>query len=235
LKRFVLIALVIVAVGVAFSSTGHRVTALQSVKAYKEMVIDITVTPSPVAYVPGARPMFRAVAQDGRVQVADAATYDVPMAIIPPPEVIAQATPQGAVPVKFNAIPDPTAQYLHLTPNVTATSVPYGTSTWTCAFQIYAYYTTAWKVTDWGYGTANGQSGTFPILNYPTTSDLAWNITTPTSAYMAYSNDGSPGQTTFSGTAGVSQMQCVNLQFTVPSTIAAGEYQATIQYNLYAN
>jgi len=29
--------------------------------------------------------------------------------------------------------------------------------------------------------------------------------------------------------------QCVNLQVTVPSTIAAGDYLATIQYNLYAN
>ena len=233
MKRLVLAALLLLAAGVALS--GRNATALQSIKAYKEIVLTIQVTPSPVAYLPQTRPVLPALASD-RVQVADASSYDVPMGIIPPPQVIAQATPQGRIPVSFKTIPDPTATYLHEVPHSTSTSVPYGTSLWTCPYEIYAYYTTAWKVTDWGYGTVASASGSFPIENYPTASYLMWDIPSiGNNTFAAFANSGSPGQTSFSGTAGVSQQNCINLQITVPNSLAPGFYTAVIQYNLYAN
>ncbi len=99
-------------------------------------------------------------------------------------------------------------------------------------FEIYTYFTTAYTLTDWGYGTTKSGTGKFPILNYAATSDLSWEVPDLSATVHAYANSGSPGETTWTGTAGEKQQHCFNLKVVVPATQSAGTYTATIQYNL---
>ena len=235
MKRFVFFGLIAVAFVAAFAQNSAE--ALQSVKAYKQVVLTVVVTPSPVPIVfldrsHRNRSVARTLTADpyhGPLQVASIAHFDVPM-------LVAQATPQGNIPVTFNSKPDPTAAYLHVVPHTSTLMAAYGANTYTCPFEIYAYYTTTWKVTDWGYGTVASGGGTFPIENYPTTSYLAWDIPSiGNTTFTAYANSGSPGQNSFLGTAGISQQNCINLSLTVPSNLPSGTYTAAVQYNLLAN
>jgi hypothetical protein len=135
--------------------------------------------------------------------------------------------------VQFVAKADPNAQYIHVIPHTGELDAPYGTTSFTCAFEIYTYYTTAYTLTDWGYGTSkSGGSGTYPVLNYPSTSDLAWAVPDISATVHQYNNSGSPGETTWTGTAGEKQQHCFTITVTVPATEPAGTYTATIQYNL---
>ncbi len=225
-----------IALLVAFS--GKDVSALETLVTVKEVPLTIiVVAASPSAYAPNP--------QGARLQVASISSYDVPMGILPPVVIGQSAQTQGSVPVKFQTVPDPTATYLHEIPiNTTLTAPVGGTTNFTCPFEMYAYYTKAYEVTDWGYGTGSGDgAGTFPINNYSnnsaTNSDLSFNVTAvgvppaANAAYTIYSNDGAPGQTSFTGTAGETQTQCINLSLKVPVSIAPGTYSAVIQYNLY--
>ncbi|HZO95054.1 MAG TPA: hypothetical protein VFB22_15015 [Candidatus Baltobacteraceae bacterium] len=169
------------------------------------------------------------------VQLASAGTaWDVAPGLAPFELAQAQAQPTP-VPVQFVAKADPNAQYIHTIPHTGELDAGYGSNTYTCAFEIYTYYTTAYTLTDWGYGTTKSGSGTYPVLNYPSTSDLAWQVPDLSSTVHAYSNSGSPGETTWTGTAGEKQQHCFNLTLTVPATEPAGTYTATIQYNLMTN
>lgn len=234
MKRFAFLALLAVAFVAAFAQ--NPAEALQSLKAYKILLINVVVTPSPtpIVFNNGPRPNANAARllvadpSRGAVQMASISNFDVPI-------VVAQATPQGNIPVTFNSKPDPTSAYLKLLPSSFSINAAYGANTYTCPFQIFGYYSTTWKITDWGYGTVSSGSGTFPVENYPTTSYLAWNLSSVTSSFTNYANSGSPGQLTVNGVAGVSQTFCVNLSLTVPSSLAAGNYTAAIQYNMYAN
>jgi hypothetical protein len=227
---FLIFALLAVVIGFC----GKNASALETLITYKEVPLTVVVVAaSPGAYAPSNRP--------GGVQVADISSYDVPMGILPP-TVIAQTTgQQGNTPVQFTAKPDPTYTYLHEIPINPTLTAPVGSTTkFTCPFEIYAYYKTAYVVTDYGYGTASSGSGTFPIFNYPQNSDLSWDVTAvgvPPAAnatYTSYYNKGTPGQTAFTGTAGEQQTQCLNLELTVPVGTAVGTYTAVITYLLYS-
>ncbi len=227
MKKLGLLAFALLALAVMFS--GRTASALEEIVAYKEATLTIQViAASPVAYL-------RAPATDGRLQVAGISSYDVPMGILPP-TTIAQSQAQGNIPVKFTTKPDPTATYLHIVPIATSLTAAAGqTTTFACAYEVYAYYTTAYSVTDWSYGTASSGSGYFPLFNNPQTSDLSWQLTTTTPGeYTAFANAGTPGQTSFTGTAGQHQTPCVNLSLTVPLATAPGYYTAVVQYNLYS-
>ncbi len=237
MKKFAVAAVLFVAVAVCFSA--KSVMALSSIVTFKEVPLTIiVVAPSPVAFM--RRPAV--AGEPSPLQVASISSYDTPMGILPPTIIAQSATQQGAVPVKFQTKPDPTATYLHEVPvNTTLTAQQGSTTFFTCPFEMYAYFTTAYNLTDWGYGTtSSGSAGTFPILNYPQTSDLAFVVTAigvPPAAnatYANYSNSGSPGQSTFTGTAGEKQTQCINLKLTVPANEPVGTYSAVIQYNLYS-
>jgi hypothetical protein len=231
--------------------------ALQSNRAYKEVVLTVVVTPSPapVGFLHPAAPARSAPALpasgiafaasraaslallpanplDGSVQVASAGTlWDVAPGGAPLQIAQAQAQPTP-VPVQFVAKADPNAQYIHVIPHTPELDAPYGTTTFTCVFEIYTYYTTAYSLTDWGYGTTKSGTGTYPILNYAATSDLSWQVPDLSATVHAYNNSGSPGETTWTGTAGEKQQHCFNLTVVVPATQPAGTYTATIQYNL---
>jgi hypothetical protein len=237
LKRFCLFLLFLIAVATAFAN--NPVDALQSTKAFKQVTLTIVVTPSPIAFIPGPSRARLAQAQAliedpsrGRIQVASIAHFDTPQQSM----VIAQATPQGNIPVTFNAKPDPTAQFLHIVPHTTTLLAAYGANTYTCPYEVFATFATTWKVTDWGNNTVANGTGPFPVENFPTTSFLSWDIPSIGNTTMAaFSNSGSPGQNSFTGVAGVTQQNCINLSLTVPANIAAGFYTASIQYNLIAN
>ena len=166
------------------------------------------------------------------VQLASAGTaWDVAPGF--EPFTVAQAQVQPTpVPVQFVAKADPNAQYIHVIPHTDELDAGYGTTSYTCAFEIYTYYTTAYTLTDWGYGTTKSGTGTYPILDYPATSDLSWEVPDISTTVHAYNNSGSPGETTWTGTAGEKQQHCFNLTLVVPATQAAGTYTAIIQYNL---
>jgi len=164
-------------------------------------------------------------------------TYDVaPMSEIPP-YLLAQSTPQGSVPVQFVAKPDPTAAYLHIVPGSGGLllNAAYGANTYTCVYQVFGYYTTTWKITDWGAGTVQNGTGPFPIENYPTASYLSWLGEGVTTTYKTFANFGTPGENTILGTAGVSQQVCIDLSLNVPASQPAGTYAASIQYTLISN
>jgi hypothetical protein len=237
LKRFSLFILFLVAVAAAFAN--NPVDALQSTKAFKQVTLTIVVTPSPIAFIPGPSRARLAQAQalvadpyHGRIAMASNVHFDTPQQSM----VIAQTTPQGNIPVTFNAKPDPTAQFLHIVPHVTTLMAGYGPNTYACPYEVFATFATTWKVTDWGVNTVANGTGPFPVENFPTTSFLLWDIPLIGNNTMAaFSNSGSPGQNSFIGVAGVTQQNCINLSLTVPANIAAGFYTASIQYNLIAN
>ncbi len=242
MKKLLATTFVLIAIAVVIS--GKTVSALGTLVTYKEVPLTIVVlaaSPTPVAFTAPAQRVAALEHNDG-IQVAAISSYDVPMGILRPQVIEQSTTQQGAVPVKFTTKPDPTATYLHEVPiNPTITAAAGQTTNVACPFEMYAYYKTPYQVTDWGYGTTTTASaGTFPLLNYPSTSDLAWNVTAvgvtpaPTASYTPYAVSGSPGQLSFTGTAGEVQTQCLNIQVTVPLTIVPGTYQAVIQYNLYS-
>ena len=206
--------------------------ALQSTRAYKEMVLTVVVTPSPAPVAMLGRHVKRdtrlaALTADPyagpqRLASATSATWDTP--VFGRSQVVAQATPQGNIPVTFNAKPDPNGAYLKVIPHTSLVYAAYGANTYTCPYEIFGSYTTLWKVIDWGYGTTTAaQAGTFPVMNYPVTSYLSWAMPDiGKTAFQAFSNSGSPGQLTFQGSANVSQQHCVNLSLTVPASQPAG-------------
>jgi hypothetical protein len=240
-----LVALAVLAVLAVFS----QADALQSVRATKYVTITILVTPSPApmgflpnrtrhpAPLPATDVAFAGLLDDpysGPRQIASASqsAWDVAPG---GGAMIAQVQPTP-VPVQFVAKADPNAQYLQVTLNTSQLNAPYGTSVYTCAFQIYTFYGLAsYALNDYGYGTTNSGTGTFPIENYPTTSYLSWSVPDFSSTYTAYWNSGSPGEKVWTGTENQAQTHCVNLSLVVPNVLAPGTYTATIQYNLLVN
>lgn len=242
-----LLALGTVAALAAYS----QADALQTTKAFKEVVLTIVVTPSPapVGFLPQraaphtngvvTRPEIARLVSDpyaGPVRIASSgAAWDV----APGGALIAQAAPvqPSPVPVQFVAKPDPNAAYLRVLPHVSELDVPYGTTAFSCVFEIFTFYTTAHTLTDWGYGTKTQSPPppTYPIENWPSASYLSWAVPDIPTAFKAYNNAGPPGETTWTGTAGQSQQHCINLSVTVPNSQPAGVYTATIQYNLIVN
>ncbi|HEX3468524.1 MAG TPA: hypothetical protein VHT05_10630 [Candidatus Elarobacter sp.] len=230
--------------------------ALTGLKTYKVVVINIVVTPSPAPVGLFAPPKSAAPAP------APVAVAKLSPAQAPPPSValpfeiassgaawdvapgapfeIAQATAQPTpVPVQFVAKADPNAAYLKITPNPPPSgsfAAPYGTTTFPCAFTIFTYYTNSYYLQDWGYNTnktSGANSGTFPIENYPTISDLAWAVPDLATPFTPYWNQGPGGERTWSGVAKQSQTHCIDLQLTVPNSQPSGSFTAAIQYNLY--
>ncbi len=229
--------------------------ALQTTRAYKELVLTVVITPSPapVGFLPHraappapnpvTRPQIARLVADpyaGPVRIASSgAAWDVAPGALAPATMIAQIPPvQGSpVPVQFNAKADPNGAYLRIVPHTSELDVPYGTTAFPCAFEIFTYYTTAHKLIDWGYGTRtqNPPPPTYPIENWPTTSYLSWAVPDFATTVHAYNNAGSPGETVWTGIAGQSQQHCFSLTVVVPNSQPAGVYTATIQYNLLVN
>lgn len=225
---FALLVLVLAALAV-----GSQADALTGLKTYKEVVISIQITPSPVAFAPPQLPKYTALV-DAPVQIASSgASWDVP----PAPFEIAQTSVQPPpVPVQFVAKPDPNSQYLKVIPHTALWNVPYGNSTLPCAFELYTYYTNSYKLQDWGYNTTKtggANSGTFPVENYPTVSYLSWNVPDINAIITPYWNQGAGGELTWSGNVGQAQQHCVNLSLNVPNSQPAGTYTAVVQYSLY--
>lgn len=195
----------------------------------------ISPSPSPIVYVPAApaaAPAYGLPSFDAMLAYSPVSTSDMMNATV-----LAMATPQSSVKVQFVVKPDPNYQYFHIIPGATTTfNAGYGSNTFTCAYQIFGHYTTNWSIGDYIYGsnTSGGTAGLngFPQYNYPTTSDLSWLAETKTTSFLAFSNGGAPGQTTFTGAAGTTYTICIDLGLTVPSNIPAGTYSTTINYYL---
>jgi len=222
-KRLSLILSLIVAAGVvawtpAMAGSWRDLTQ-------KTVSVTVTVTPSPIVYVP------RTVAQAVRHPA-------------PHPEVFARLNPallsayhmvavtQGTVPVTMNVQADPTSMYLHIISNNTILNAGYGANTYACAYSVYAFSPYLWRVMDWVYGSSTSGSLPFPTFNYSLKSDLAWLAETVTTTYAPFVNSGSPGEQVFTGAANTNRTICIDLQLTVPSNIPAGTYSATITYDL---
>ncbi|MEA2720820.1 MAG: hypothetical protein QOJ39_2684 [Candidatus Eremiobacteraeota bacterium] len=214
--------------------------ALTGLKAYKEVVINIQITPSPAPvgwYAPNKSypdpfPPAAQVASSGT-------TSDVPFAADPVMIAQANAQPTPTVPVQFVAKPDPNAAYLRVIPHPPGSgqyTVPYGTTIVPCAFEIFTYYTNSYNLMDWGYNTTKtggANSGTYPIQNYPTISSLSWAVPDFSALYTPYWNQGPGGEKTWAGAVNQSQQHCINLTINVPNAQPAGVYTATVQYSLY--
>lgn len=192
--------------------------AISQLKYSKQISITFLVTPTPIAYRAPAPPRQLAYDPQG--------VRDVPLA----PFAVAVATPQGNIPVTFNAKADPTGQYLHFVANTTILKAGYGSNTYSCPFAVYGSWTTAFNITDWVYDSPTVNFG-YPTYVYSTTSQLAWIAEGVTSTYKAYANDGTPGETAFTSPAGSKQV-CIDLSLTVPASLSPGAYTATLQYNL---
>jgi hypothetical protein len=247
LRRSNAVALVALAVLAVFASFSQA-DALQSLRASKDEVITVVVTPSPAPvgfFHPAAPPAARvpAAAFVARLfddpfsprQIASAgAAWDVAPG---GGTMIAQSTVQPApVPVQFVAKPDPNSLYLRLIDHTPELDVPYGTTVFPCAFEIYTYYDKAtYALNDYGSGTSKSGTGAYPVLNYPATSLLSWSTPDFSSAFTAYWNSGSPGEKVWSGALKQAQQHCVDLTIVVPNSQAAGTYTAVIQYNLLVN
>jgi hypothetical protein len=248
-----LLALGTMAALAAFS----QADALQTTKTFKIESMTFLITPSPAPLVmhrsappADAAParsvavapaMARLVADPygGPLQVAFSdSAWDVPPSamMMIAQAITAQPTP---VPVRFNAKADPNAIYLHLVnhmPPGNVLAVPYGTTLFPCAFEVYTYYTTSYYLTDWAWGTTNTTAtGTYPMMNYPTTSYLSWAVPDFAATFHAYANSGQPGERTWSGLAGQTQQHCVNLSIVVPNSQPPGSYPAAAQYTLIVN
>jgi hypothetical protein len=241
-----LCALAVVAVLAVFS----QAEALQTLRATKYVVITVVVTPSPapLGFVrpPAAPPAAKqpsALAASALVdnpfagprQVASSNTaWDVaPGAGTMLAQTVVQPTP---VPVQFVAKPDPNSIYLHVIPHTPELDVPYGTTNFTCAFEVYTFYDkAAYALNDYGQGTTKTGSGTYPIENYPTGSYLSWATPDFSPTFHAYWNSGAPGEKVWSGAMNQAQQHCVDLSIVVPNVLPAGTYTAVIQYNLLVN
>jgi hypothetical protein len=247
LKRAALLWLGFVAIVCAFgggsAKPAYAATLLN--KTLKVFSINFVVTPSPtpIGFVAPQHKTPANIAQataltanpyGGPVRVAmGPSAYDVPMFGPQPPMVLAQSSPQGAVPVQFIAKPDPNATFLHFVPHQTTLFAGYGLNpTYICAFEIYGFMTSTWKIVDWGFNTVASGTGTFPIENLPATSFLSWFAEGVSTTTKTVYNGGSPGEVTFNGVANVSQQHCIDLTLNVPASTPAGTYTASIQYTL---
>ncbi len=227
-------------VALALLVTARQAFAIQATLATKNISVTIIVTPSPtpVAYAPATSPTMQ-IARGVELLMPPASEFTSMLAYEPSAlgDMVAQTTtPQGSVKVQFTVKPDPTFAYFHLTPVNTTLYAGYGNNTFTCVYQVYGSYPTAWQINDWTYGS-NSSGGTaglngFPTFNTPTASDLSWLAETVTTSYAAFSNGGAPGQSTFTGTAGQTRNICIDLSLVVPSNINAGTYGATISYRM---
>ena len=231
------LALLALAVLAALSVVSQA-DALTGLKTYKIVVLPVQITPSP-APVGWLQPRKKTSYPDpfpNTVQVASSGTaWDVPPA---PPMMIAQAVAQPTpVPVQFVAKADPNAQYLRVIAHPPAVyNLPYGTTVFPCAFEIYTFYTNSYKLQDWGYGTTKtggSGSGTYPIENYPLNSYLSWAVPDFSPALTPYWNQGPTGETTWSGAVNQAQQHCIDLTFVVPNSQPAGSYTAVVQYSMY--
>lgn len=200
----------------------------------KTVTVNITVTPSPIVYVPQDAERQHTIVE----AIAHPAPHPEVFALLSPKyltpgPMIAQVT-QGNIPVTMNVQADPTAKYLHIVVNTSSLNAGYGTNTYTCAYQVYAYFPYQWKVLDFVYGSSAGGGGVFPTYDSPTTSDLAWLAEGVTTSFTPFANGGAgSAEQTFAGSAGQTRTICIDLQLTVPSTIAAGIYNATLEYQLW--
>jgi len=225
--------------------------ALQTTKAFKEVVLTVVITPSPApvgffrqrpapsAAKPAARPEIARLVADPYAGPARIASSGVAWDVAPGGVLIAQVPPVQAspVPVQFVAKPDPNSAFLRVIPHTGELDVPYGTTVFPCAFELFTFYTTRHQLTDWGYGTKtqNPPPPTYPIENWPAVSYLSWQVPDFATPLKAYNNAGSPGETTWTGNPGQSQQHCIDLTIVVPNSQAAGVYTAAIQYNLLVN
>lgn len=213
----------------------------------KQITLNFTISPSPsptpVAYVPSQTQSVVAAAQ--RSATSTVAAYVVPAdplwrAVAWEPvrldDMVAQANPEGNVKVNFTVKPDPHFAHFHIIPHNTSFMAGYGSNTYTCAYEVFASYSTAWEVTDWVYGSnnSNGTTGLngYPTWNYPTASNLSWKAITVTSTFAPFANEGSPGEQSFSGAANTTKQICFDLTLNVPNSTPANVYQTTIQYNM---
>jgi hypothetical protein len=216
-RNITLLAFVIVAAAVAFFGDSRNADALTATKAYKIITVTVVVTPSPIVYVP----------VPGTARFASYHTVAAPL-------VVAQAAPaQGNIPVTMQTKADPNYNYLHFVPHTLTLNAPYGVTSYSCVYEVYASYPTYWTLNDWGFGTGSGGTAGFPLLNYPATSDLAWEASTiGVTSWTPFYNNGTPGQRTTQLTGGGTVQFCVDLQVTVPTTQVPGTYSAPIQYTL---
>jgi hypothetical protein len=211
-------ALAVLAVFAAFS----QADALQSVRASKDEVITVVVTPSPapVGFFRRAAPPVAPAPAAALARLLDdpfsprqiasaGGTWDVAPG---GGTLVAQSTVQPpAVPVQFTAKPDPNSLYLKLIDHTPELDVPYGTTVFPCAFEIYTFYDKAtYALNDYGQGTSNSGSGTYPIENYPATSYLSWATPDFSATFHRYWNSGSPGEKVWSGAMNQAQQHCVD-------------------------
>ncbi len=241
-KLAIVLASLAIVVGVCSQARAFTVTL-----STKQIALTVVVTPSPIVYVPEqavglthvAAPSPRVIADreafDARVrsiQFLDSTLAYDPFSL---GDMVAQTPPQGSVKVQFTVKLDPTYQYFHLIPKTSTLNAGYGGNTFTCAFEVFAYYPRTWYVTDDVYGsnTSGGTAGLngFPTYNYPTASLLLWLAEGNTTSFAAYANGG-VNQTSFTGAAGASKTVCIDLSLTVPNSVAAGSYPVTLNYTL---
>jgi hypothetical protein len=246
LKRSNIVALGALAVLSVFAGLSQA-DALQSVRATKDEVITVVITPSPapVGFLRRSAPPVAPAPAAALARLLDdpfsprliasaGALWDVAPG---GGTLIAQSSVQPpSVPVQFIAKPDPNSLYLKLIDHTPELDVPYGTTVFPCAFEVYTFYDKAtYALNDYGQGTANTGTGTYPVENYPATSYLSWAAPDFSPTYHAYWNSGSPGERVWSGAMNQAQQHCINLTIVVPNSQPAGTYTAVIQYNLLVN
>lgn len=236
-KLLFLVLALTVAVVVAGRPGGATTYATHT---FKTVTVNFVVTPSPsptpVAYVPTQEMGRRDPAEFASLLHGDDLASQVAFDPVALSDITLEQSNQGAVPVSYNMLADPNFQYLHIVQTDPNLNAGYGANTFTCAFSVFAHYTTSWEVSDYVYGSSarGGTAGIngYPTYNYPTVSLLKWEAEGITSTFKAYSNDGAPGEVTFTGAANSTKTVCIDLSLYIGPTIAAGTYQATIQYNL---
>jgi hypothetical protein len=221
----------------------------------------VLVVSTPVAMVPGAGQPVEAVAADGDAKTAGieiVARLDTrprpveefhaeQLSLLGKPELVAQSN-QGAVKVEAEVSPNPNATLLYQTcPTPPAATSPYCssggatipvtagvTTTVTCAYQVVVDTTQSSWTLDHGLYTDFENSGTGAVgFAGGYVSNSAY-YATPKPAFtpfVVYSDDG--GTWAKLTSSSYAKTFCVDLEISVPASVAAGTYSSNATYSVY--
>lgn len=200
------------------------------------ITIVVTVSPTPIAYVPHAVPASSGV---GTI-VASMSVHRAPAAMqrvfraeslhfIGSPRVIAQAQVQHGVLVQAEVTPNPNATLLYSNNNLVSMSAYPGQTVFlSCAFTVTVDSTKSWSLDE---GLSNDFASDWNGRTLANNTYVSAATPKPTATpYIVYADDGKAWS--LAGTGKAMTTYCVDLTLNVPATIASGTYSTNAIYTV---